>query len=87
MRQTSRLPLAAALLTLPLAFAAAHASPSVVQVKGEGEVTVAPDRARLTMAIEARNAELAAAEKKVNDDTRAALAALRTRTSPPPGTR
>lgn len=73
-----RLPILAAALLLPLAVSAADFSPSVVQVKGEGEATIAPDRAKLSMAIEARNPELAAAEKKVNDSTRAALAELKT---------
>jgi uncharacterized protein YggE len=71
------LPLAATLLLLPLAVLAAEPPASVVQVKGQGEASVVPDRARLSMAIEARNAELAAAEKKVNDSTRAALAELK----------
>lgn len=71
-----RLPMLAAALLLPIA-AAADAAPSVVQVKGEGEATIAPDRAKLSMAIEARSLELAAAEKKVNDGTRAALAELK----------
>ena len=52
-------------------------APRVVQVTGQGETTVAPDRAQLSMAIEARNAELATAERSVNDSTRAALAALK----------
>lgn len=60
--------------------AAAQAQPAamrVVQVTGVGEMSVAPDRARLSMAIEARNAELSAAERGVNESTRAALAALK----------
>lgn len=52
-------------------------APRVVQVTGQGETTVAPDRAQLSMAIEARHAELATAERSVNDSTRAALAALK----------
>jgi uncharacterized protein YggE len=72
-----RLPLTAALLILPLALVAADPAPGVVQVKGQGEATIAPDRARLSMAIEARNPELASAEKKVNESTRTALAALK----------
>lgn len=71
-----RLPLVATLLLLPLA-ALADPAPGIVQVKGEGEAFVAPDRARLSMAIEARHVDLAAAEKKVNDSTRAALAELK----------
>lgn len=71
-----RLPLAAALLTLSFA-AAAEPAPRVVQVTGQGEATVAPDRARLSMAIEARNADLKLAETKVNDGARAVLAALK----------
>lgn len=61
-------------------FASAHAdlpSPRVVQVTGQGEATVAPDLARLSMAIESRNLELAPAETKANEGTRAALAALK----------
>ena len=58
------------------AWAEANA-PRVVQVTGQGEQTIAPDRARLSMAIEARHAELAAAETSVNNSTRAALAALK----------
>lgn len=70
--------LAAALLALAFS-AAAHAerAPRVVQVSGQGEATVAPDRARLSMAIEARSLELRSVETKVNDGTRAALAALK----------
>lgn len=67
---------------LALGFAAAaqaqpHPAPRVVQVTGQGEATVAPDRAQLSMAIEARNADLAIAERSINDSTRAALAALK----------
>lgn len=72
-----RLPFAAALLALTTAAHAAEPTPRVVQVTGQGEATVLPDRARLSMAIEARHAELAQAETKVNDSTRAALAALK----------
>ncbi len=56
---------------------AAEAAPRVVQVTGVGEVTVAPDLARLSMAIEARNVDLAAAEARVNTVTRAVLAELK----------
>lgn len=67
---------------LALGFAAAaqaqpSPAPRVVQVTGQGEATVAPDRAQLSMAIEARNADLAIAERSINDSTRAALAALK----------
>lgn len=71
------LPLAAALLVFSVAAAAAEPVPRVVQVSGQGEASIAPDRARLSVAIEARNPELHAAETKVNDGTRAALAALK----------
>lgn len=71
------LPLAAALFALSFAAAAVEPAPRVVHVTGQGEATVAPDRARLSMAIEARNAELKTAETKVNDGTRAALAELK----------
>lgn len=70
----------ALLLAFALSAASAHAelpSPRVVQVSGQGEASIAPDRARLTVAIEARNPELHTAETKVNDGTRAALAALK----------
>ncbi|MES2685090.1 MAG: SIMPL domain-containing protein [Pseudomonadota bacterium] len=62
--------------------AAAHASseppaaPRVVQVTGQGEASIAPDRARLSTAIEARNADLKLAEARINESTRAALATL-----------
>lgn len=70
--------LAAALFALAFSGSAlAEPAPRVVQVSGQGEATVAPDRARLSMAIEARNPELRSAETKVNDGSRAALAALK----------
>ena len=62
--------------------AAAHAgseplaAPRVVQVTGQGEASIAPDRALISTAIEARNADLKLAEAKINESTRAALAAL-----------
>ncbi|MDO9452607.1 MAG: SIMPL domain-containing protein [Stagnimonas sp.] len=71
------LPLAVALLAFSFAASAAEPAPRVVQVTGQGEATVAPDRARLSMAIEARNADLRAAETKVNDGTRAVLKELK----------
>lgn len=71
-------PLAALLLFGACSLARAELpAPRIVQVSGQGEATVAPDRAKLSMAIEARNADLKAAETKVNDGTRAALAALK----------
>lgn len=72
-----RLPLAIALFAFSLAAGAADPAPRVVQVTGQGEATVAPDRARLSMAIEARNVDLRAAETKVNDGTRAVLKELK----------
>ncbi len=72
-----RLPFAAALLLVSVAATAAEPAPRVVQVTGQGEASIAPDRARLSMAIEARNAELRTAETKVNDGTRAVLAELK----------
>lgn len=72
-----RLPLAVALLAFSFAAAAAEPAPRVVQVTGQGEATVAPDRARLSMAIEARNVDLRVAETKVNDGTRAVLKELK----------
>ena len=68
------------LFAVALSAGAAHAelpSPRVVQVSGQGEASIAPDRARLSVAIEARSPELHTAETKVNDGTRAALAALK----------
>lgn len=49
----------------------------VVQVAGQGEATVAPDRARISMAVEARNLQLSSAEAKVNEGTRTAVAAFK----------
>jgi len=72
-----RLPFAIALLAFSFAAAAAEPSPRVVQVTGQGEATVAPDRARLSMAIEVRHADLKLAEAKVNEGTRAVLAELK----------
>ena len=70
------LPLAAALLALSFGAAASEPAPRVVQVTGQGEASIAPDRARVSTAIEARNADLKLAEAKINESTRAALAAL-----------
>ncbi len=71
------LSLAAALFVFSIAASAAEPAPRVVQVTGQGEASIAPDRALLSMAIEARNADLRAAEAKVNDGTRAVLAELK----------
>ena len=72
--------LAIAVLSVAVA-AHAGSEPStphrVVQVAGQGEATVAPDRARIAMAVEARNLQLAAAEAKANEGTRAAVAAFK----------
>lgn len=69
--------LAAALFAFSVAAAAAEPAPRVVQVTGQGEATIAPDRAQLSMAIETRNPDLKLAESKVNEGSRAALAALK----------
>lgn len=69
-------PFAAAVLAFSAAAHAAEPSPRIVQVTGQGEASVAPDRAQLSMAIEARNVDLALAEAKVNTGTRAAQTAL-----------
>lgn len=71
------LTLAAAILVLSTQAVAAEPAVRVVQVTGQGEASVTPDRARLSMAIEARNADLRAAEAKVNEGTRAVLAELK----------
>ena len=49
-----------------------------VTVNGQGEVSAAPDRARLSMAVEETNPDLKAAQAKVNGIVRAYLAQLRT---------
>ena len=70
----------AAVLLLPLMLltATAHADDAAanrrnVNVSGQGEVSVAPDRARLTLGVEASNVELKAAEAAVNKVVRAYL--------------
>lgn len=50
----------------------------VVTVSGQGEATGMPDRARLSMAVEARNADLRVAEAEMNKVVRAYLAELKT---------
>ena len=49
-----------------------------VTVSGQGEVSAAPDRARLSMAVEETNPDLKAAQTKVNGIVRTYLAQLRT---------
>ncbi len=68
--------LPAALLALVAAAAQAEAPlpARTVQVTGEGEAVGAPDRARLSMSVEARNKELKSAEAQVNQVVRAYLA-------------
>ncbi len=66
------------LLPLMLLTATAHADDAAanrrnVNVTGQGEISVAPDRARLTLGVEASNAELKAAETEVNRVVRAYL--------------
>lgn len=68
-----------AILLLPLFLLAtavqAHDDPATlrrsVSVNGQGEVSVQPDRARLTLGVEASNVELKAAEAEVNRVVRA----------------
>lgn len=58
---------AALLLALPvLSLAAAEPVPSTIAVNGHGEVSVAPDRARLSLAIDTVDADLKRAEARVN---------------------
>jgi len=66
------------LLPLMLLTGAVHADDAAanrrsVNVSGQGEVSVAPDRARLTLGVEASNIELKAAEAAVNKVVRAYL--------------
>jgi uncharacterized protein YggE len=49
-----------------------------VNVSGQGEISAAPDRARLSMAVEALNPELKAAQDEVNKVVRAFLAEAKT---------
>ena len=56
------------------AYAAEPASPRLVSVNGEGEVSVKPDRARLNLAADALNSDLKTAESQVNAIVRAYLA-------------
>lgn len=49
-----------------------------VTVNGQGEVSAAPDRARLSMAVDATDPDLKAVQAKVNGIARAYLAQLRT---------
>jgi uncharacterized protein YggE len=49
-----------------------------VSVSGQGEVSAAPDRARLSMAVEALNPELKAAQDEVNKVVRAFVAEAKT---------
>lgn len=74
--KTSRLLLLPAALLLMAAQApaiAAEEQPRLVAVTGQGEVAVKPDRARLTLAVDALNADLKAAEAEVNRVVRAYL--------------
>ena len=70
MEQLSRLACALAALTLSAA-AAAHDEPKprLLAVSGEGEVTVAPDRADVSFSAEASEKTLADAEKAVTEAT------------------
>lgn len=58
-------------LMAPLA--QADESPRLIAVTGQGEVSVKPDRARLSLAADALNADLKAAEAEVNKVVRAYL--------------
>ena len=66
--------LPAALLLASVAHAAEPPPPRIVAVTGQGEVSVAPDRARLSLAADALNADLKTAEASVNKIVRAYLA-------------
>lgn len=56
---------------------AEEAPPRLVAVTGQGEISVKPDRARLSLAADAVNAELATAEAEVNRIVRTYLAEAR----------
>ncbi len=71
------------LLPLMLLTSVAHADDAAanrrnINVSGQGEVSVAPDRARLSLGVEASNVELKAAEASVNKVVRAYLAEAKT---------
>jgi len=57
--------------------APAAAEPRLVSVSGQGEVSAAPDRARLSMAVEQTDPDLKTAQNKVNGIVRAYLAQAR----------
>jgi len=57
--------------------APAGTEPRLVSVSGQGEVSAAPDRARLSMAVEQTDPDLKAAQNKVNGIVRAYLAQAR----------
>ena len=72
-------PLKTALAAILLCSAAAQADAAPpdrrsVTVSGEGEVSAAPDRARLAMAVEVTDMDLKAAQTKVNGIVRTYLA-------------
>src|ERR1700739_1058647 len=74
-------PLKTLLALALLGGAAAQADPApdrrAVTVSGQGEVSAAPDRARLSMAVEQTDTDLKAAQAKVNGIVRAYLAQAR----------
>ncbi|MDP3856197.1 MAG: SIMPL domain-containing protein, partial [Stagnimonas sp.] len=78
MRRLVLLPLAASLVLFASTASAQTALARAVTVSGQGEATGAPDRARLTMAVEARNLDLRVAEAEANKVVRAYLAELKT---------
>lgn len=74
MKKAWGLLLPAALLFVPFAQAAAEPPPPrIVAVSGQGEVSTKPDRARLSLAADAMNADLKTAEATVNKIVRAYL--------------
>lgn len=77
MRRLVILPLAASFLLLAGGARAEAPQPRVVTVSGQGEASGTPDRARLSMAVEARNPDLKAAEAEANKVVRAYLADLK----------
>lgn len=77
MRRLVLLPFAASLALLATTASAQTVLARAVTVSGQGEATGAPDRARLSMAVEARNLDLRIAEAEVNKVVRAYLADLK----------
>lgn len=77
MRRFVLLPFAASLALLATTASAQTVLARAVTVSGQGEATGTPDRARLSMAVEARNLDLRIAEAEVNKVVRAYLVDLK----------